>query len=88
MNQWKCFKIIWLKNNELSDESENCLLIGIDMIIVLKISMKSILQLSKVFFVVRNFLVLKIQSVCSHRIFLFREQFLKESLSRILYDVP
>ena len=71
MNQWKFFKIIWLKNNELSDQSENCLLIGIDMIIVLKISMKSILQLSKVFFVVRNFLVLKIQSVCSHRIILF-----------------
>ena len=63
MNQSKRFKIIPLKNNEGSDESENCLLIGIDMIIVLKILMKSISQLSKVLFVVRNFLVLKNQSV-------------------------
>ena len=49
MNQWKLFKKIRLKNNEGSDESENCLLIGIDMKIVLKILMKSISQLSKVF---------------------------------------
>ena len=41
-------------------------LIGIDMIIVLKILMKSISQLSKVLFVVRKFLVLKNQSVFSH----------------------
>ena len=81
-------KIFWLKNSEGSDESENCLLIGIDKIIVSQILMKSISQLSKVRFVVRNFLALKNQSVCSHRIIFFRDQFLKESLSRILFDVP
>ena len=41
-------------------------LIGIDMIIVLKIVMKSISQLSKVLFVKRKFLVLMNQSVFSH----------------------
>ena len=41
-------------------------LIGIDMIIVLKILMKSISQLSKVLFVKRKCLVLKNQSVFSH----------------------
>ena len=58
------------------------------MIIVLKILMKSISQLSKVLIVVRNLLVLKNQNVCSQRIVFFRELFLKESLSRIRFDVP
>ena len=71
MNQWKFFETIWIENNEGSDESEKCLLIGIDMIIVLKILMKSISQLSKVLVVARNLLVLKNQSVCSQRIILF-----------------
>ena len=73
MNQWKLLKIIWIKNNEGSDESENCPLIGIDMIIVLTILMKSISQLSKVLIVVRTLLVLKNQKVCSQRIVFFRE---------------
>ena len=58
------------------------------MIIVLKILMKSFSQLSKVLIVVRNLLVLKNQNVCSQRIVFFREKILKESLSRIRFDVP
>ena len=58
------------------------------MIIVLKILMKSISQLSKVLIVVRNLLVLKNQNVCSQRIVVLQENFLKESLSKIHFDVP
>ena len=61
------------KNNEGSDESESCPLIGTDMIVVLKILMKSISKLSRVLFVVRNFPVLNNQSVCSQRILFYRE---------------
>ena len=71
MNQWNILRIFWSKIKENSDESENCPLIGIDMIIVLKILMKGISQLSKVLFVVRILLVLNNQSVCSERIILF-----------------
>ena len=58
------------------------------MIIVLKILMESISQLSKVLFVVRNLLVFRNQSVCSERIILFPRIILKESLNRIHFDVP
>ena len=68
-------KTIWIKNNRGSDESANCPLIEIYMIIVLKILMKSILQLSKVLVVVRNLLVLNNQSVCSLRIFFSENNF-------------